>query len=140
MEKSGASLVPNKIARYLDKPSEEFTRADIIKYIKENNIEAVNFRHLGGDGRLKTLNFVITSPSQLEQLLSSGERVDGSSLFSYIDSSSSDLYIIPRYRTAFENPFSSVPAVDILCSYYTKEGQRLGSSPENILKKAHDTL
>jgi hypothetical protein len=62
MEKSGASLVPNKIARYLDKPSEEFTRADIIKYIKENNIEAVNFRHLGGDGRLKTLNFVITSP------------------------------------------------------------------------------
>ncbi|MFA6612146.1 MAG: glutamine synthetase family protein [Dehalococcoidales bacterium] len=140
MEKSGASLVPNKIARYLDKPSEEFTRADIIKYIKENNIEAVNFRHLGGDGRLKTLNFVITSPSQLEQLLSSGERVDGSSLFSYIDSSSSDLYIIPRYRTAFENPFSSVPALDILCSYYTKEGQRLGSSPENILKKAHDSL
>ena len=133
-------MVPNKIARYLDKPPADFTKNDLIRYIRENSIEAINFRHLGGDGRLKTLNFMISSLSQLDQLLSSGERVDGSSLFSYIDSASSDLYIVPRYRTAFVNPFSSVPALDILCSYYTKEGERLASSPENILRKSHEVL
>jgi glutamine synthetase len=140
MVDSTASMISNRLSRYLEKPCEEFTKRDLIKFIEGNNIEAVNFRHLGGDGRLKTLNFVINSREQLDQLLSAGERVDGSSLFSYIDSSSSDLYVIPRYKTAFVNPFSSVPAVDILCSYYTKEGVRLASSPENILKKAHDTL
>lgn len=140
MGDSTANLTSNRISRYLDKPPEEFTKRDLIRFMEDNNIQAVNFRHLGGDGRLKTLNFVINSKAQLDQLLSAGERVDGSSLFSYIDLASSDLYVVPRYKTAFVNPFSSVPAVDILCSYYTKEGKRLASSPENILRKAHDTL
>jgi len=134
------SLISNTLARYLDKPPAEFTKNDIIKYVEENNIAAVNFRHMGGDGRLKTLNFIINSREQLDQLLSAGERVDGSSLFSYIDSASSDLYVIPRYKTAFVNPFTSIPTIDMLGSYYTKDGERLAISPESILKKAQDNL
>ncbi len=133
-------MSPNKISRFLEKPPEEFTKHDLLRFVEANNIEAINFRHLGSDGRLKTLNFVLSSRGQLDRLLSAGERVDGSSLLSHIDTASSDLYIVPRYRTAFVNPFSTVPAVDILCSYYTKEGVRLTSSPENILRKAHDVL
>lgn len=130
----------NKIEKYLGKKREEFTKQDLIKFIEQNNIEAVNLRHIGGDGRLKTLNFVVTNKSDLDRLLSAGERVDGSSLFAYIDAASSDLYIVPRYKTAFVNPFSTIPAIDILCSYYTKEGVRLPSSPENILTKAQKVL
>ncbi len=89
---------------------------------------------------LKTLNFVITGKTQLDRLLSIGERVDGSSLFSYIDAASSDLYVVPRYKTAFVNPFSKIPAVDILCSYYTNQGIPLASSPENIVRKADGVL
>lgn len=133
-------MSPHKIVQFLDKPPEDFTKKDIIKFIEENSIEMVNFRYVGGDGRLKTLNFVITSKNQLDRLLSAGERVDGSNLFFYIDAASSDLYVVPRYQTAFVNPFSSIPAVDILCSYYTSEGDRLPSSPENIVRKAHDVL
>jgi glutamine synthetase len=83
---------------------------------------------------------MITSKAQLDRLLSAGERVDGSSLFSYIDAASSDLYVIPRYKTAYVNPFSTIPTVDILCSYYTNEGVRLSSSPENIVRNAHEAL
>ena len=100
----------------------------------------VNFRFVGGDGRLKTLNFIINNKAHLDQLLSAGERVDGSSLFSTIDSASSDLYVIPRYKTAYLNPFSSIPTVDMLCSYYTSDGSRLPSAPENIANKAHEAL
>jgi glutamine synthetase len=89
---------------------------------------------------LKTLNFVINSKNHLDNILSSGERVDGSSLFPFIKAGSSDLYVIPRYRTAFVNPFSSIPALDILCSYYDKDGNPLESSPEYILHKSHDIL
>lgn len=134
------NLNANTIARYLDKAPADFTKGDIIKYIEENGIVAVNLRHLGGDGRLKTLNFRINSREQLDQVLSAGERVDGSSLFTYIDSASSDLYVVPRYKTAFVNPFASVPSIDILGTYFTKAGERLPSSPENILKKAQDNL
>ena len=130
----------NKIVQFLGKPSAEFTKQDLIRFIEETKIEMVNFRYVGGDGRLKTLNFVITAKAQLDRLLSVGERVDGSNLLPYIDAASSDLYVIPRYKTAYVNPFSPVPTVDILCSYYTNEGIQLASSPENIVRKAHEVL
>ena len=130
----------NKIAQFLGKPPEEFTKQDLSKFIDAKKIEMVNFRYVGGDGRLKTLNFVITGKAQLDRLLSMGERVDGSSLLPYIDAASSDLYVIPRYKTAYVNPFSPIPTVDILCSYYTNEGIPLPSSPENTVRKAHEVL
>ncbi len=127
---------PNKMVRHLQKPAHEFTKYDIIKFIDDHHIEMLNFRYVGEDGKLKTLNFVITSKDYLESILSTGERVDGSSLFSYIDAEHSDLYVIPRFRTAFVNPFTEQPTLDILCSFYTKDGMPLESAPEYILKKA----
>ncbi len=127
---------PNKMVKHLQKPACEFTKYDIIKFINDHHIEMLNFRYVGEDGKLKTLNFVITSKDYLESILSTGERVDGSSLFSYIHAESSDLYVIPRFRTAFVNPFTEQPTLDILCSFYTKEGKPLESAPEFILKKA----
>ena len=131
---------PNPLVQYLNKPSSEFTRADLIKYIEDHDIEMINFRYCGWDGRLKTLNFVINNKKHLDNILSYGERVDGSSLFSFIEAGSSDLYVIPRYKSAFVNPFSEVPTLDILCSYYNKDGEPLVSSPKYILKKAHTVL
>lgn len=133
-------LSPNPLVQYLNKPHEDFTKADIIRYIEENNIQMINFRYPGGDGRLKELNFVVTSHQQLDQILSMGERVDGSSLFPHIPSGSSDLYVIPRYKTAFHNPFSETPSLDILCSYFNKYGDPWPEAPRQILVKAHQTL
>lgn len=133
-------LSPNPLVKFLKKPSAEFTKADIISFIEANDIQMVNFRYVGGDGRLKTLNFVIQSREHLHNILSSGERVDGSSLFNFLEAGSSDLYVVPRFKTAFLNPFSDVPAVDILCSYYDKDGQPLASAPDNIMRKAHQAL
>jgi len=127
---------PNRMVKHLQKPAYEFTKYDIIKFIDDHHIEMLNFRYVGEDGKLKTLNFVITSKDYLESILSTGERVDGSSLFSYIDAESSDLYVIPRFRTAFVNPFTEQPTLDILCSFYTKDGEALESAPEYILRKA----
>ncbi|MPQ48749.1 glutamine synthetase [Marinifilum sp. N1E240] len=133
-------LDPNKLVKYLQKPSCEFTKEDLIKYIVENNIEMINFRYVAEDGKLKTLNFIITGADHLDSILSTGERVDGSSLFSFIGAGSSDLYVIPRFKTAFVNPFSETPSLDILCSFYTAEGKPLESAPEYILKKANNSF
>ena len=126
------------IEQYLGKKAESFTRKDLIRFILENQIEMLNFRYIAEDGKLKVLNFIIQSQEHLESILTTGERVDGSSLFSYISAAKSDLYVIPRYKTAFVNPFTEVPTVEILCAYYTNEGKPLESAPEYILKKAHD--
>lgn len=133
-------LNPNPLERFLGKPRREFTKADLVRYITENGIEMINLRYPGADGRLKTLNFIINDEAYLESILTCGERVDGSSLFPYIEAGASDLYVVPRYRTAFKNPFSEIPSIDILCSYYTKDGTPLEMSPEYTLRKAHREL
>ncbi len=130
------ALNKNDLVRWLDKPAREFTKDDIIRYISENDVEMVNFMYPAADGRLKILNFVINDLEYLDTILSLGERVDGSSLFPFISSGSSDLYVLPRFRTAFLDPFAEIPTVTMLCSFFDKDGQPLASSPEHTLHKA----
>lgn len=129
-------LNPNKVVAYLGKPAKEFTKADIVRYIRENGVRMVNFMYPAGDGRLKTLNFVINNAAYLDAILTCGERVDGSSLFPFIEAGSSDLYVLPRFSTAFLDPFAEIPTLSMLCSYFNKDGEPLESSPEHTLRKA----
>ncbi len=122
--------------QFLGKESSEFTKADIIRFVKENGIQMINFMYPADDSRLKTLNFVINSEEYLESILTFGERVDGSSLFPFIEAGNSDLYVIPRFSTAFVDPFAEIPTLTMLCSFFNNNGQPLPTSPENALRKA----
>ena len=130
------ALNPNKVVAFLGKPAKEFTKADIVHYITENGIRMVNFMYPAGDGRLKTLNFVINNAAYLDAILTCGERVDGSSLFPFIEAGSSDLYVVPRFATAFLDPFAEIPTLSLLCSFFNKDGEPLASSPRYTLLKA----
>ncbi len=131
-------LTANILEQHLNKKAADFTRKDLITFMEDNDIELLNFRYVGEDGKLKTLNFAPTNRAHLEDILTFGERVDGSSLFSHIDAASSDLYVVPKYRTAFVNPFTETPTLDVMCSFFTSEGKPLESAPEYVLKKAYE--
>ena len=135
MEKT-LELCKNDLVSFLKKSPKDFTLSDIIRYVREQGIEMVNFMYPAADGRLKTLNFVINDLAYLESILTKGERVDGSSLFPYISAGSSDLYVVPRLRTAFRDPFALQPTLTMLCSYFDHTGHPLESSPEYTLRKA----
>ena len=134
--KQELELNPNKVVAFLGKPAREFTKADIVRYISDNGIRMVNFMYPAGDGRLKTLNFVINNAAYLDAILSCGERVDGSSLFPFIEAGSSDLYVVPRFSSAFLDPFAEIPTLTMLCSFFNKDGEPLASAPRYTLLKA----
>ena len=131
------SMNPNKVIQFLNKQPAEITKADLIDYVKQKDIKMIKFMYPAEDNRLKSLNFVINSEDYLDSILTYGERVDGSSLFpSFIEAGNSDLYVIPRYSTAFHDPFSEIPTLTLLASFFDKEGNPLSSSPEYALRKA----
>lgn len=130
----------NQLVKHLRKESRNFTLEDIVSFIESEGIRMVNFMYPASDGRLKTLNFVINDKEYLLTILTQGERVDGSSLFSDIDPSNSDLYVIPRYATAFVDPFAIIPTLTMLCSFFDKDGNPLTTSPEYTLRKACDAF
>ncbi len=125
----------NPLVRALGDP-QGWTRSDLIEYIRDNDIEMVNFMYPAADGRLKTLNFVVNSLEYLETILSTGERVDGSSLFPFIEASRSDLYVIPRYSTAFIDPFAPLPTLSLLCNFFDKDGNPMDSDSRGVLARA----
>ncbi len=130
------SLNPNKVVEFLQKSPSEIRKSDLIRFVKENGIKMVKFMYPADDNRLKTLNFVVNSESYLDSILTFGERVDGSSLFPFIEAGNSDLYVIPRFSTAFLDPFAEIPTLTMLATFFDKEGKPLQSSPEYTLRKA----
>jgi glutamine synthetase len=137
MPKSDFSYaLANPLSAILDKPSQDFQRADFLKIIEHKQIERITFHYTALDGMLKELRLPFSSRSEAESILAEGERVDGSSLFKgMIDVSLSDLYVVPEYKTAFLNPFDN-KSLDFICRFLTKEGNRAPFALDNILAKA----
>ncbi|MBQ4184337.1 MAG: glutamine synthetase [Bacteroidales bacterium] len=131
------ALCPNDVVAHLGKPSSEFTREDLLKFICEKGIKMIDFMYPAEDGRVKTLNFTVNSLAYAETILSEGERVDGSSLFpSFVEAGNSDLYVIPRYNTAFVDPFNEIPTLCLLCSFFAKDGKPFDCAPFETLRRA----
>lgn len=130
-------LNANELVAFFGKQASELTKADIIAFIRDKGIRMVDFMYPAEDGRVKTLNFMINNLAYLETILTDGERVDGSSLFpSFVEAENSDLYVVPRYGTAFVSPFSEIPTLCLLCSFLDKDGRPFESSPEQTLHRA----
>jgi glutamine synthetase len=120
------------------KPRGEWTGDDLVELVRARGIQIVSLMHVGGDGWLKTLDFVPRSTTQLRNIIDGGERADGSNLFprAGIPPDQSDIVLRPRIRTAFIDPFAALPTLVLLCSHADREGQPLAASPDTILRRA----
>jgi glutamine synthetase len=133
-------FTPHTLVRVLDKPAATFTCDDLVRAVEELELRQLNLRYVGGDGRLKTLAFPVNSRDHLVQVLTYGERVDGSSVFEGTGAATSDVYVVPRHRTAFVNPFGERPSLDVLCSFYDEDGRPLAYAAEQVLRRAAESL
>ena len=131
---------PHPLVRLLDKPAAAFRCSDLVRAVEQLELSQVNLRYVGGDGRLKTIAFAINSREHLVEVLTRGERVDGSSVFEGADTEASDVYVVPRHRTAFLNPFGDRPSLDVLCSFYGEDGEPLPYAGEQIVRRAAEVL
>ncbi len=130
----------NPISVICDKDKNDFTREDLIKVIKEKDIERITFHYTAIDGKLRELKIPLYSRGQIELILTEGERIDGSSIFKgMIDPGSSDLYVVPVYKTAFINPFDT-KSLDFICRFINKDGERAPFAFDNILFNAKERL
>lgn len=112
----------------------------VLKFISENNVKILNLCHIPEDGRLKTLSFSTSDKKRVKEILEYGERVDGSSLFSFIEPGKSDIYVTPRIDKAFMNSFTILPTLNVLSDYIDEDRQPLDVAPQNVLARAEKTL
>lgn len=127
------------LAAMMGIPRESWGVDELVEFARRESIRALHLLHVGGDGWLKSLDFSLHSPEHLADVLRTGERADGSSLFvgMGISAGASDIVLRPRPETAFLDPFSDEPALAVLCGHLDRGGEPLEISPDTIVRRAH---
>jgi len=115
-------------------------RKEVAQFVKDKGIRILNLCHVPEDGRLKTLSFSVADNDRVEEILEYGERIDGSSLFSFIEPNKSDIYLMPELSREFVNPFAATPTLNVMCNYLDENGNHLDIAPKNVLVKAEEKL
>ncbi len=128
--------------RLIGKPPADWTADDLAGVVHDRGIRLLSLMHVGGDGWLKTLDFVPRDRAHLLDVLAGGERADGSSLFGElgIPVGASDIVLRPRLSSAFLDPFAHEPAMALLCSHFNRQGTPLAESPDTIVRTAYRRL
>ncbi len=124
------------LVRRLGKAPEDWQRKDLIELCHTDGIRIVNFRYASFGGKLRELRIPVNNQRYLERILTTGERVDGSSLFPGLFSTAeSDLYVVPVYRWAFLNPWAE-DELEIVCRFADRHGNPCALTPDNVLADA----
>ena len=130
----------NPLVREIGKDPADFTRQDILAFIRRRGIRTLHFRYPALDGKLKELKLPVNDLRDAEAVLAEGERVDGSSLFKgMVDAGRSDMYVLPLYRSAFLNPFAP-DGLEFLCRFLDAHGEPAAQTPDNVLARAEESL
>ncbi|MBE3098138.1 MAG: glutamine synthetase beta-grasp domain-containing protein [Planctomycetes bacterium] len=137
-----APLPACRLVRLIGRPPSEWTVDDLVEVVVSFHVRLVSLMHIGGDGWLKTLDFVPRDVSHLREVLSFGERADGSSLFGPMGVSvtASDVVLRPRLSTAFVDPLAAHPTLVVLCAHHGRDGLPLAESPDTLLHLAYQRL
>jgi len=109
--------------------------SDVLKIIKDNKIEFVDFRFLDFVGMWQ--HFTITSKEVDKDTFDSGLGFDGSSIRGWQSINASDMLVVPDPTTAKIDPFMTRATLAIICDIedpITREAY--SRDPRNISKKA----
>lgn len=131
-----------RLVKHLGRERTDWTVDDLVQLVIDLGIRLVSLMHVGGDGWLKTLDFVPRNLLHLREVLSFGERADGSSLFGNlgVPVTASDVVLRPRLSTAFVDPLAAHPTLVILCAHIGRDGRPLPESPDTMLHAAYARL
>ena len=112
-----------------------YTKQDIIKLVKEEDVEFIRLQFTDILGNLK--NMAVTA-SQLEKALNNGCMFDGSSIAGFARIEESDLCLHPDLNTFEIFPWrpQQGKVARLICDVYRPNGKPFEGDPRYILKRA----
>ncbi len=112
-----------------------YTREDIIRLVKEEDVEFVRLQFSDMNGMLK--NIAVTA-SQLEKALDNKCIFDGSAINGFARVEESDMYLHPDYSTFAIFPWrpQQGKVARMICDVYCADGTPFAGDPRYVLKRA----
>jgi len=113
---------------------------EVIQWVRDREIQAVDLRFCDLPGLWQHFTMV---PSQLtEESFAEGFGFDGSSIRGFQQIQESDMLLFPDPNSAFEDPFTKVRTLNLICSVgdpitgepYSRDPRYIAQKAENYLK------
>ena len=114
---------------------EQRTAGDVLKLVKDENIEVVDVRFCDLPGLMQ--HFSIPAHELSADVFEEGLGFDGSSIRGFQEIQESDMLLIPDPNTAVVDPFTEHPTLDINC--FVRDpltGESYSRDPRYIVQKA----
>ena len=116
------------------------TPRELLKFVNDEDIKIIDMRFVDLPGLWQ--HFSISSKEIEEEMFEEGLGFDGSSIRGFQQIQESDMILIPDASTAFKDPFTSVPTLNIICNVkdpitlqsYTRDPRHIAQKAENYLK------
>ncbi len=119
--------------------SETKTAGDVLKLIKEEQIEIVDFRFMDFPGLWQ--HFSVPAREMEEDTFESGLGFDGSSIRGWQAINESDMLVKPVPETSFIDPFFQAKTLVMICNICDPvTGEDYTRDPRNIARKAENFL
>lgn len=110
----------------------------VLDLMQDNNIEFVDFRFVDINGRAH--HITLPAGHVEADTFVTGVAFDGSSIPGFRGIEESDMVMMPDPDTAYIDPFTSHPTLNIMCNIFDPEGNRYERDPRNIAQKAEEFL
>ena len=112
---------------------------DVLKMIKDNDVQFVDFRFTDPKGKWQHLAHAVETIE--EDTFTDGIMFDGSSIAGWKAINESDMTLIPDPKSAVLDPFAAQSSLVLFCDVYEPgTGQPYGRDPRSIAKKAEAYL
>ncbi len=110
------------------------TTEEILKFVKDQNIEMVDFKVVDLIGRWHHVTIPVSQLS--ESTFIDGVGIDASSYPGYKKVASGDMKIIPDGSTCILDPFSEFKTLSITCDIFESDGTSYLRYPRNVSRRA----
>ncbi len=113
----------------------DYTRDDIVRLVKEEDVEFIRLQFTDMFGQLK--NIAITA-NQLDKALDNKCMFDGSSIDGFVGIEESDMYLHPDFSTLEIFPWrpQQGKVARMICDVYRPDGMPFEGDPRQVLKRA----
>jgi len=89
------------------------SNADVMKFIKDNDVKYVDLRFTDPKGKWQHVTFDITMVD--EDFFAEGQMFDGSSIAGWKAINESDMLLMPDVKTACIDPFFAATTLSVVC-------------------------